>query len=117
MTGTLRLPRFNMACSDGKIFLYARSPVAPKKTKASELDTFMVSSSRRFLLKVSAEPVPHRRQNLVLIVGFPSRTESFIESGREYRHRYGLIDGSLDRPPAFAGVRDPAGKFREFGIL
>ena len=36
ITGTLRWPRFTIACSAGKIFLYARSPVAPKKTKASE---------------------------------------------------------------------------------
>lgn len=33
---TLRCPRLTIACSDGKIFLYARSPVAPKKTSASE---------------------------------------------------------------------------------
>ena len=31
-----RCPRLIIACSDGKIFLYARSPVAPKKTSASE---------------------------------------------------------------------------------
>src|SRR5580692_9233775 len=36
MIGTFRCPRFTIACSDGKIFLYARSPVAPKKTSASE---------------------------------------------------------------------------------
>ena len=36
MTGTLRWPRLAIACSEGKIFLYARSPVAPKNTSASE---------------------------------------------------------------------------------
>ena len=36
MTDTLRFPRLTIACNDGKIFLYARSPVAPKKTRASE---------------------------------------------------------------------------------
>jgi hypothetical protein len=32
LPGTLRCPRFSIACSAGKIFLYARSPVAPKET-------------------------------------------------------------------------------------
>ena len=36
MTGTSSVPRFTIACSDGKIFLYARSPVAPKNTSASD---------------------------------------------------------------------------------
>src|SRR5580698_11090026 len=36
ITGTFKLPRLIIACSDGKIFLCARSPVAPKKTKASD---------------------------------------------------------------------------------
>ena len=36
MTGTLRSPRAAIDCSAGKIFLNARSPVAPKKTSASE---------------------------------------------------------------------------------
>src|SRR5579871_5390225 len=32
----IQSPRFIIACSAGKIFLYARSPVAPKNTSASE---------------------------------------------------------------------------------
>src|SRR5689334_22301702 len=40
MTGQSRLPRFTMLCSAGKIFLYARSPVAPKNTRASETGGF-----------------------------------------------------------------------------
>ena len=36
MTGTSRSPRLAIAWSEGKIFLYARSPVAPKNTSASE---------------------------------------------------------------------------------
>ena len=39
-----RAPRFTMAWSEGKIFLNARSPVAPKKTKASEWEVLMVLS-------------------------------------------------------------------------
>jgi hypothetical protein len=33
MTGISRCPRRVIACSAGKIFLYASSPVAPKKTE------------------------------------------------------------------------------------
>src|SRR5882762_3828120 len=36
MTGTFRCPRLTIAWSAGKIFLWARSPVAPKKTSASD---------------------------------------------------------------------------------
>ena len=36
MTGMLRWPRLIIAWSVEKIFLWARSPVAPKKTSASE---------------------------------------------------------------------------------
>ena len=32
MTGTLKCPRRPIACSEGKIFLKAKFPVAPKKT-------------------------------------------------------------------------------------
>src|ERR1700751_3844670 len=47
MTGTLRWPRFTIACSAGKIFLYARSPVAPKKTRASDWESLIVLSLPR----------------------------------------------------------------------
>src|SRR3979411_2417915 len=36
ITGTSSVPWRTMFCRAGKIFLYARSPVAPKKTSASE---------------------------------------------------------------------------------
>ncbi len=36
ITGTFRWPRRTMPWSAGKIFLYARSPLAPKKTRASQ---------------------------------------------------------------------------------
>ena len=44
MTGTSRWPRLTIACSDGKIFLYARSPVAPKNTRASEWGLLIAGS-------------------------------------------------------------------------
>src|SRR4029453_4013467 len=36
MTGMSRWPRLASACRAGKIFLWARSPVAPKNTSASD---------------------------------------------------------------------------------
>src|SRR5262245_65473152 len=45
MTGTVRNPRRIMPWSDGKIFLYARSPVAPKKTSASAATGVSVGSA------------------------------------------------------------------------
>src|SRR5206468_8732141 len=41
-TGTLSAPRFTIACRAGKIFLKAKSPVAPKNTKVSEWEEFRV---------------------------------------------------------------------------
>ena len=40
ITGTSRLPRLASACRAGNIFLWARSPVAPKNTSASEEGVF-----------------------------------------------------------------------------
>jgi len=39
ITGTSSWPRFTKACKAGNIFLYSRSPVAPKMTRASESDS------------------------------------------------------------------------------
>ena len=51
MIGMSRWPRRIIACSAGKIFLYARSPVAPKNTSASELGVLMclAAMDRRYL--------------------------------------------------------------------
>src|SRR4030095_14324999 len=68
MTGTLRWPRFTIVCNDGKIFLWARSPVAPKKTSASDWDAFMVNSLLPGLFYVAAELETHRREQLVLML-------------------------------------------------
>jgi hypothetical protein len=43
-----RWPRFTIACSAGKIFLYARSPVAPKNTRASEGPSVITAQSAAF---------------------------------------------------------------------
>ena len=41
---TFKCSRFTTPCRDGKIFLYARSPIAPKKTTAPECVSLMVIS-------------------------------------------------------------------------
>src|SRR5262252_5875067 len=111
-----RWPRLIIACKAGKIFLYARSPVAPKNTRASEFVSLIVPSSRD-LLEMSAEPKSHRREKLVLIIGITARGEAFIKRCAENRSRHGLVDSGLDGPPAFAGVRHAAGEFFEVGIF
>src|SRR6266481_6361749 len=121
-TGALRAPRFTMACSDGKIFLYARSPVAPKKTSASEWEFVTIVSSSHFGLgvgffDVSAELISHRGQELVGKISFSPRAESLVKGAGENRHRYRFVDRSLDRPPSFAGIRDMAGKLRQTWVL
>src|SRR5262249_21286563 len=96
ITGTFSRPRRTIPCSAGKIFLYARSPVAPKKTRASELDSFMFDSLFRGFFEMSTELETHRREQLVLIVRFAARAEALIERGGKHRHRHGLVDSGLD---------------------
>src|SRR5256714_14840744 len=82
MTGTSSRPCCTIACNDGKIFLYARSPVAPKKTSASERGASIIVSLRlRRLLEVPTELEAHGGQKLVLEVGFAPRTESVVQPG------------------------------------
>src|SRR5262249_24912206 len=117
ITGTFRWPRRAIPCSAGKIFLYARSPVAPKKTRASELDAFMIDSLSCGFFQMSTELETHRREQLVLIVRLAARTEALIERGGEHRHRHRLVDGGLDRPASFSGVGNPACKLLQVGIF
>src|SRR5215468_3568242 len=111
-----RLPRLIMACKAGKIFLYARSPVAPKNTRASECISLIVPSLRN-LFEMATESESHRREELVLIIGVTARGEAFIERSGENRSWDGLVDGSLDGPSAFTGVGHTAGELFEFRIF
>src|SRR6185436_13838385 len=82
MTGTFSSPRAAIACSDGKIFLYARSPVAPKNTSASERVALMPTADG--LCRVASRtPCP----------GFPVAPDE--------RVRRAVVRQLLDRP----GVR------------
>src|SRR5215472_5725057 len=72
--------------------------------------------SRRFF-DVPAKLVAHRRQQLVGEIRFSARSEPVVKSCREDMRRDRLVDGGLDRPPALARIRHPAGKPCELGIL
>src|SRR5262245_5530784 len=122
MTGTSRWPRLIIACRAGKIFLCARSPVAPKNTSASECDVSMLVSPRLIqrctgllagLLQMPAEAEAHRRQELVLEVRLAPRAEAFVQRGGEYRGRHRFVDRCLDGPAAFARIQHASGELRQ----
>src|SRR5262249_7846949 len=102
MTGTLRWPRLTIACKDGKIFLWARSPVAPKKTSASEWGTFILSSSFCGFFQMAAELIAHRREQLVGEIRLAAGAESLIERRAQNVSRRRLVDGGFDRPTPLA---------------
>src|SRR4029077_4623063 len=116
MTGTLRWPRLIMACNDGKIFLWARSPVAPKKTSASEWGTFIMSSSLGGFFQMSAKLVTHRGEQLVGKICLAPRAKTLIQRSCQDVSRHTLVDGGLDRPAPLARVRNLPCEFREGGI-
>src|SRR4029450_4939921 len=116
MTGTLRWPRLIIACSDGKIFLCARSPVAPKKTSASEWGTFIASSSFGGFFQMSAELITHGREQLVGKICLAARAKTLIQRGCQDVSRHPLVEGGLDRPDPPARGRTPTGEFRERGL-
>src|SRR3954471_21638063 len=73
--GKFNTPRLAMRCKAGKIFLYARSPVAPKKDSASDrgfasLMNFHFSYGRCVVRRSVVEtPRPRRFARLVDCVG------------------------------------------------
>src|SRR5262249_49005464 len=116
MTGTVRCPRLTIACSAGKIFLYARSPVAPKKTRASEWESCIASSSGGGFFQVSTELIAQRREQFVGEIGLAARAKPFIQGGRQDVRGHGLVDSGLDRPAPLARVRHPPGEVRQSRI-
>src|SRR5262249_47633284 len=102
MTGTLRWPRLIIACKDGKIFLWARSPVAPKKTSASEWGTFILSSSFCGFFQMAAELIAHRREQLVGEIRLASATKPLIERRAQDVSGHRLVDGGFDCPAPLA---------------
>src|SRR5262245_64733431 len=102
MTGTLRWPRLIIACKDGKIFLWARSPVAPKKTSASEWGTFILSSSFCGFFQMAAKLIAHRREQLVGDIRLASGTKPLIERRAQDMSRNRFVDGVLVSPASLA---------------
>src|SRR2546430_7199676 len=116
MTGTLRCPRCTIACSAGKIFLYARSPVAPKKTRASAWETCIASSSCGGFFQMSPELIAQSREQFICEICLAARAKTLIQGGRQNVHGHGLVDGGLDRPAPLARVRNPPCELRESRI-
>ena len=131
MTGTLRSPRLAIACSAGKIFLYARSPVAPKNTSASEcvspisipvlstLKQSLRASSRHFvcsLLQVSAE-LKRIAESSWFWNRFAARAEAREERGGQHRRRHASSIAAVivQRPSPESDTRPP--NFAQDGIL
>src|SRR5262249_12615029 len=114
----------------------ARSPVAPKITIAQGGASGALSSSTAFralgwffcsgtatplsllgFLDVAAELVAHGRKQPVRKVRISARAEALVERRRQHVSRHTLVDGGLDGPAPFAGVRDAAGEAGEVRIL
>src|SRR4029453_4619815 len=77
ITGISSVPRRTIACSAGKILLYPRSPGGPKNTSASDCSAMALA----LLLEVPAESQPHRRLDLLRVVGLAARGEAPVEGG------------------------------------
>src|SRR4030095_6638156 len=99
----------------------ARSPVAPKKTSASDRKS-LISTSLGLclfgrLLQMSTKLISHCGQELIRKGCFSPRRESFKQRRSQNRHRHRFINCSLDGPAAFTRVRHTAcesGKTRIF---
>src|SRR5262245_45221771 len=113
ITGMSSVPRRTIACSAGKIFLYARSPVAPKNTSASDCSAIGLA----LLLEVSAEPQPHRRLDFLRVVRLSARGEAAVERGAQHGRGHALVDGCQDGPAPLARIRHAAGELRQLRIL
>src|SRR5262249_3036918 len=105
MTGTLRCPRLTIACSAGKIFLYARSPVAPKKTRASEWESCIAFSSWGGFFQMSTELVTHGREQFVGEICLTAQAEPLVQSSRQDMRWHGFVHAALDRRTGPARVR------------
>src|SRR5262249_18191640 len=116
MTGTLRCPRLTIACSAGKIFLYARSPVASKKTRASAWEPCIAFSSCGGFFQMSTELVTHGREQFVGEICLAARAEPLVQSRRQDMRWDGFVNGGLDRPAPLARVRHPPGELRQSRI-
>src|ERR1700690_2159200 len=85
--------------SAGKICLNARSPVAPKKTNASDRSAATRSA---FRFDVPAEAEAHGGEDLAREIGLAPGREARIERRRQDGCRGGRVDRGDARPAALA---------------
>ena len=123
ITGTVSRPRRTSWYSDGKIFLWHRSPVAPNSTSASAVaarpwrcydllgPTFSPCSRGGRRTPGAWPRAPCRRTRPA------ARLEARVQRRGEHVRRHALLDGGLDRPAALAGIGDPSGEARQRRIL
>ena len=67
--------------------------------------------------EVATELVAHRREQFVGEFGLAAGAEPFVKRRRQDMGRHGFIDGGLDGPAPFAGIRDPAAEVCQGGSL
>src|ERR1700751_432645 len=84
----------------------------PFRTAAPEIAALLLGG----VFQMAAEGEAHGGEDLVGIVGEIARAEALVESGSEDVRRHAFVDGGLDGPAAFAGVRDATTEFRKLGI-
>src|SRR4051812_21179385 len=109
MIGTSRCPCRSIDCRVGKICWYARSPVAPKMTRASPRDSAAaMTAPRRFVM--AAKLQAQRREQAIRKIVFPSRAEPLEERRREHGGGGRAFNRGQRGPASFAGIRDASGK-------
>src|ERR1700731_3080425 len=67
--------------------------------------------------QVAAKLKTHGRHQLVGEIGLATRSEAFVKRGGQYMRGYAFIDGGIDGPASFAGVRGRAPKVGNSGVL
>src|SRR5262245_19430048 len=114
------------ASSSGSTSIFMR-PIPVRGHSANDWKTLIALGRARLavsclrsalgFLQMSTEFITHSRQQLVAEIRLAARAETFVEGGRKYGRRHGLVDRRLDRPAPFAGVGDLASEVGEFGIF
>ena len=62
---------------------------------------------------MAAEAEPHRGEHLVGELRAIARSEARVERSAQHVRRHAFFDRGLQRPAAFAGIRDAAGEMLE----
>ena len=120
MTGTFRLPRFTIACSDGKDLFVSQVARGSEKHECVGLNVGRSSAPPHDLADFSRWPPNSNRiadKTLSWKSAFAARTESFVQRGRKHRRRHAFVDRGFDRPPPLTRIGNAPGKLGERGIF